>query len=676
MDKLRNQQVKNIWRNTTAYPVAIFITIILFAQGCATKPFITEEQRAGLGQIGIVGTRNPPNVDLSSLPISKGQGAILGIGVALGESLQCGYLFPLCIVLAVPVGALSGAIGTESPDDAVMSEKSFNGNRAINEAQSLIKQKMLAYAKKYSDSKISLAPMNEAEPEDEKNKDYKKLALKGYDTILEVSVDEIKSWSPVGRNRVYFIISSSVRLISILDGGEIQNQQFRTATIWHRPADWVMDNGENLNRAFELGFDQMAAIIIDNLFLRDLIPDEPPKTGYRTIAPEIIQPISESCGPFGMETCQEFEDLALMKDLKLDFQWKNFPDEFVLHIARPLTPKLSVMPKGRISEILHNTIATINQGIENVHYDFKLYSWPDVIVYQRWGLAETKHTLDRALDSCRSYRWTIRARYVNNGKKRASGWSPAQIFRTPCGISEPVLLSSASNDSLENQHLQGMVSIQGGSFLMGAPASNNKYLRQHRVTVSPFYLDPHEVTQRQFHQVMRYNPSEFFHPERPVEQVRWDTAAQYCHKLGKRLPTEAEWEYAARAGTETKYSFGKSSKKGFGNYNYCLHCWDEDAYSNLNTKPRATLVVKYFKPNQWGLYDLYGNVAEWTTDWYGSYTTVPGTDPTGPTAGEEKVIRGGSFAGTEHDVVSYKRAKSRPIEKSKKVGFRCAADVN
>jgi formylglycine-generating enzyme required for sulfatase activity len=176
-------------------------------------------------------------------------------------------------------------------------------------------------------------------------------------------------------------------------------------------------------------------------------------------------------------------------------------------------------------------------------------------------------------------------------------------------------------------------------FTMGSPASEANRSNdeiQHEVTISkPFYLGVTEVTQEQYEAVMGNNPSNFKDAKNPVERVSWDDAVEFCKKLssktGKtvRLPTEAEWEYACRAGTTGAYA-GNGSLDDMGWYT-----------SNSSSK---THPVGQKKPNAWGLYDMHGNVYEWCGDWYADkYPTGAAKDPTGPASGESRVLRGGSW---------------------------------
>jgi formylglycine-generating enzyme required for sulfatase activity len=201
----------------------------------------------------------------------------------------------------------------------------------------------------------------------------------------------------------------------------------------------------------------------------------------------------------------------------------------------------------------------------------------------------------------------------------------------------------------------GMVFIQGGTFMMGSLYSEvgrmNKET-QHSVTVNSFYIGQYEVTQREWREVMGNNPSHFSGDNLPVEHVSWYEAVNYCNKRsqregltpaytgsgdrvtwnrdanGYRLPTEAEWEYACRAGTATPYYTG-STVDDAGWY---------DGNSGGTTHP-----VGQKPANAWGLYDMHGNVYEWCWDWYGEYPSEAQTDPTGAETGSVCVNRGGSW---------------------------------
>jgi formylglycine-generating enzyme required for sulfatase activity len=177
-----------------------------------------------------------------------------------------------------------------------------------------------------------------------------------------------------------------------------------------------------------------------------------------------------------------------------------------------------------------------------------------------------------------------------------------------------------------------LVRIPAGKFMMGEGQE------QHEVTLSkPFYMGVTEVTQAQYQAVMGTNPSTFKGATNPVEMVSWDDATEFCKKLSEktrqavRLPTEAEWEYVCRAGTETIFCFGNADS-ALGDY-----AWYKENSGS------ATHPVGQKKPNAWGLYDMHGNVWEWCADWYGDYPKAAVTDPQGPASGPFRVLRGGSW---------------------------------
>jgi len=199
---------------------------------------------------------------------------------------------------------------------------------------------------------------------------------------------------------------------------------------------------------------------------------------------------------------------------------------------------------------------------------------------------------------------------------------------------------------------------------------------RHPVRITkPFYLGMYEVTQAEYQRVMGKNPSRFQgDPQRPVENVSWDDAVEFCRTLSQlseekaagavyRLPTEAEWEYACRAGATTRYSSGDNPNK-LGRY-----AWWSDNCDNLSTRP-----VGQKKPNAWGLYDMHGNVTEWCADWYAEdyYAKSPVEDPIGPDSGARRVARGGSAF---NSVVDLRCANRHGPFNSEGVGFRVARSL-
>jgi formylglycine-generating enzyme required for sulfatase activity len=191
---------------------------------------------------------------------------------------------------------------------------------------------------------------------------------------------------------------------------------------------------------------------------------------------------------------------------------------------------------------------------------------------------------------------------------------------------------------------------------------------EHEVTfVRAFYVARYEVTQEQYQAVMGANPSAAQGAKFPVEQVTWDEAQEFCRKAsartGKtvRLPTEAEWEHACRAGTESRYSFG-NDESGL-----------DDAAWYWNNSFKQTHAVGERKPNAWGLYDMHGNVWEWCQDFYGEYSAQSVRDPQGPAEGKYRVLRGGSWYTLAPFCRSAFRFYSLPTVRLGYVGFRVVA---
>jgi formylglycine-generating enzyme required for sulfatase activity len=221
-----------------------------------------------------------------------------------------------------------------------------------------------------------------------------------------------------------------------------------------------------------------------------------------------------------------------------------------------------------------------------------------------------------------------------------------------------------------------MIFIQGGMFEMGDGFEDGGKDERpvHQVWVADFYMDATEVTVAQFrafcevtgHRMPRQ--PDWSKDDHPVVFVSWKDAITYAEWMGKRLPTEAEWEYAARnRGKEVKYPNGNTLTSRDANY-YNPGSPAEDGY--LHTAP-----VGSFPPNELGLYDMAGNVWEWCADWYdaGYYSKSPHRNPTGPAGGMYRVVRGGSWWSTTPELCrAANRNRNRPSAKGKVIGFRCA----
>ncbi|MEP7342803.1 MAG: SUMF1/EgtB/PvdO family nonheme iron enzyme [Acidobacteriota bacterium] len=210
-----------------------------------------------------------------------------------------------------------------------------------------------------------------------------------------------------------------------------------------------------------------------------------------------------------------------------------------------------------------------------------------------------------------------------------------------------------------------MIAIRGGEFQMGSNERDNEK-PIHRVTLSPFHIGKYQVTQAQWQTVMDENPSRFKGDKLPVENVPWDDAVKFCEKLSKqtgrnyRLPTEAEWEYACRAGSTTKYCFGDDDA-----------LLKDYAWYKVNSGNK-THPVGEKKPNDWGLHDMHGNVWEWCQDWYDKnyYKQSPEKDPQGPASGDYRVLRGGSWYGNLDNARAVVRDFNLPAFRYYITGFR------
>jgi len=217
-----------------------------------------------------------------------------------------------------------------------------------------------------------------------------------------------------------------------------------------------------------------------------------------------------------------------------------------------------------------------------------------------------------------------------------------------------------------------MVLIKSGCFLMGTNGNaiyeddddNSREKPSHKVCLDSFYLDIYEVTQKKWDDVMKINRSVFRHPEQPITHIDWHEAKAYCKKIGKRLPTEAEWEYAARAGSQSRFPWGNKI--------------DDNRMWYSGNSPREIPHVGKKTPNAWGLHDMMGNVWEWVEDWFSLnyYSKSPDKNPKGPTRQSFHVIRGGSWMIDDEylRVTARHRGMSDPTE-SYWVGVRCAKSL-
>jgi len=233
-----------------------------------------------------------------------------------------------------------------------------------------------------------------------------------------------------------------------------------------------------------------------------------------------------------------------------------------------------------------------------------------------------------------------------------------------------------------------MALIPAGSFTMGSVHGDDDAKPPHKVFVDAFWMDRTEVTQEQVDKLQLSNPSHFEGDKLPVEQVTWAQAARFCNarskaeklepcydentgacdftKSGYRLPTEAEWEYAARAGSEAAYAFGDNARQ------LAAHAWF------AGNALKKTHPVAQKKPNAWGLFDMHGNVAEWCNDCYAAdaYAKSSGQNPRGPATWKLYCIRGGTWNSRPEAVRVFVRAGENPgfsdaCLHRDTIGFRC-----
>ena len=274
-----------------------------------------------------------------------------------------------------------------------------------------------------------------------------------------------------------------------------------------------------------------------------------------------------------------------------------------------------------------------------------------------------------------------------------------RAYLTICCFSFFCFLEFAFSENIGNIKTGEMVLIPSGSFEMG-----NAYGKQdhdntpvHIVKIDSFYMDKYEVTVGEFRQFLEDTNYDFSwsfwekyfvspSDNHPMVDVNWYDASAFAKWAGKRLPTEAEWEYAARGGlTDNRYPWGNQITKDDANFH---RYWKEDdeygnPYSKKNGKDiwrYSTAPVGSFAPNGYGLYDMVGNVAEWCQDWYHEdyYKISPTENPSGPETGKTKVTRGGHWFSWHKGLRVYNRGDNPPdVELWQNVqGFRCVKDFN
>jgi formylglycine-generating enzyme required for sulfatase activity len=251
-------------------------------------------------------------------------------------------------------------------------------------------------------------------------------------------------------------------------------------------------------------------------------------------------------------------------------------------------------------------------------------------------------------------------------------------------VSRPAAMSHAQEQKVVNALGMEFVLIPAGTFIMGSPVAErhrDPSEIQHQVTISrPFYMQTGEVTVDQWRAVMgrRWFARKSGSGDMPVVTVSWYDCNRFIRKLNQmtgeryRLPTEAQWEYAARAGSRTAYFWGE--RIDCSRAMYANNPMNDDACVPTNTaaglKPGQPAPVRHYSANAWGLYDMNGNVWEWCLDLYNRYPAVPVVDPRQTTAGEYRVRRGGSWFSSGDACRSANRAYGHPMSRLQNTGFR------
>ena len=283
--------------------------------------------------------------------------------------------------------------------------------------------------------------------------------------------------------------------------------------------------------------------------------------------------------------------------------------------------------------------------------------------------------------------------------------APPSNVTVPEKREAPATLSLDLGNEVWKVQMQ-LVLIPAGEFMMGSRESAAEVFKKmrpytglpeeeyfacehprHLVKITrPFYMGKYEVTQNQYMAIMgiEYSHSAFQNEDNPAEQVPWNHAMQFCQKLSQRasrrirLPTEAEWEYACRAGTTTAFNFADELNPPRANFNARMTYPYVRPWRSVGSRPLRPMPVGSFEANGWGLYDMHGNVFEWCSDYFdpGYYAASPSSDPTGPAKGKTRVIRGGSWKFGGYCCRSAYRDRRDAVIHHDNIGFRVVAEVS
>ena len=298
-------------------------------------------------------------------------------------------------------------------------------------------------------------------------------------------------------------------------------------------------------------------------------------------------------------------------------------------------------------------------------------------------------------------------RTVSNAEKGRDGFQQKPSIRFLLHFAL-VLVWLACSEEEAAEPPEGMVLIPAGTFQMGSTTGDVDEVPVHTVELDAFYIDQHEVTNAKYqtfvaatghppprgigytavYELLKndyepWNDPGFNHPDQPVTTVTWFDATAYCEWVGKRLPTEAEWEKAARGGLEgARYPWGDTEPDNTSANFADSQTEFEWRSPDVNDGFLFTAPVGTFPPNGYGLFDMAGNVWEWCADWYSPtyYSDVQGAEnpprnPTGPDTGERRVLRGGTWYRAVHTVRNAERISDFPNSSLNVVGFRCAMDA-
>jgi formylglycine-generating enzyme required for sulfatase activity len=240
------------------------------------------------------------------------------------------------------------------------------------------------------------------------------------------------------------------------------------------------------------------------------------------------------------------------------------------------------------------------------------------------------------------------------------------------GIIISVLLSSSMRIAAA-EPAKDMVLVPAGEFIMGSEEGEQDEAPEQKIYLDAFYIDKYEVTNAQYRRFVKatghrepydWKNDSFNQDDQPVVGVSWDDAAAYCEWRKKRLPTEAEWEKAARGQEGRRFPWGSKWNR-------------QNANCSTSGKNKTAAVGSYPQGvSPYGVYDMAGNIWEWCADWYGAdyYHLIPKRNPTGPVSGDARVIRGGGWFDSQAQLRSANRYYSHPMVRYNGIGFRCARD--